>query len=341
LKVHFFQPPPKLRIGGLDAAIQGLRGALEKRGISVEEDLPASGPEAVVHFHGVWQWDYHRKIGECGLRRLPYVISPHGMLEPWAFRHKWWKKWPYLQLIEKRHLERAAALLATGPKEAERLRKFAPRQRIENLPLGLTGNARPNYKLARQELGWAAEEIVLLFLSRLHVKKGPDLLLEALASIKFPAVTRLVIVGDGDRGYVDSLKRFAGDRAEKLPRIDWTGPIWGEARWKYFQGADLFCLPTHSENFGLAVLEASQVGTRTLTTFDTPWANELSSGRGFITAPRVQDIRESLRLFFSQPRQTEHQRGELSDWAWNRFAWEQLAPRYAEFYTSIQRGQAA
>lgn len=318
-----------------------MRAALERHGIVVDENLPAAGPDHVVHFHGLWQMNHARTSRECRQRGVPYVVSPHGMLEPWAWRHKWWKKWPYFHLIEKYHLGHAAALLATGPMEASRLRRFAPRQRIEALPLGLTGDARPDYKHARQQLGWAAEEIVLLFLSRLHVKKGPNLLLHALASMKWPAVTRLVIVGDGERAYVESLKRFATDHAGSLPRIDWIGAVWGDARWKYFQGADLFCLPTHSENFGLAVLEATQVGTRTLTTVDTPWAKELSSGRGMITIPRVEAIRESLTTFFSHPRQAELQRSELSDWAWKRFAWSQLAPQYAEFYSSILRERAA
>ncbi|MGB8167525.1 MAG: glycosyltransferase [Chthoniobacteraceae bacterium] len=341
MNVHFFQPPPEGRTGGLDAAILALHATLERHGIHVDGELPAGGNGHVVHFHGLWQADHARKARECRRRGVPYIVSPHGMLEQWSWRQKWWKKWPYFQLIEKQHLAAAASLLATGPKEGLRLRRFAPRQRIESLPLGLTGDARPDYKGARQKLGWAPEEIVLLFLSRLHVKKGADILLKALASMEWPAVTRLVMVGDGDRTYVDSVKRFAADHAKTLPRIDWVGAVWGESRWKYFQGADLYCLPTHSENFGLAVLEATQVGTRTLTTVDTPWSDELSAGRGLLATPTVGAIREQLAIFFSSARQTASQRDELSDWAWNRFAWNTLTPRYVELYRSVLRDQAA
>jgi glycosyltransferase involved in cell wall biosynthesis len=336
VNVHFFQPPAAQRIGGLDAAIQCLRSALIGHGVEIDGNLPPAGaPGHIVHFHGLWQPAHARLARECIARGLPYVVSPHGMLEPWAWRHKWWKKWPYFHLVEKRLLTRAAALLATGPKEARRLHRFAPRQRIEAIPLGLTGDARPNYSAARQHLNWAPEENVLLFLSRLHVKKGPDLLLRALGSMHWPAVTRLVIVGDGERDFAESLKRFAADHAGSLPRIDWMGAIWGDARWPYFQGADLFCLPTHSENFGLAVLEASQVGTRTLTTEDTPWAEDLRDGRGYITAPRISELRNSLARYFAAPRQTPAQRLALSDWAWRRFAWDTLAPEYSRFFQSI------
>lgn len=340
MNVHFFQPPLAQRIGGLDAAIKSLRASLEEHGVPVDEEMPADGRGHVVHFHGLWQLDHALKARECRKREVPYVVSPHGMLEPWAWRHRWWKKWPYFQLIEKYHLAKAAALLATGSQEASRLQGFASKQRIAALPLGLTAEARPDYKAARQQLGWAPEEIVLLFLSRLHVKKGLDLLLQALASMKWPAVTRLVVVGDGERAYTESLKSYAADHAAKLPRIDWLGAVWGDARWRFFQGADLFCLPTHSENFGLAVLEASQVGTRTLTTVETPWAEELSAGRGLIAVPQSDSVREQLVAFFATPRQTFQQRNALADWAWNRFAWTQLTPRYVEFYASALRTQA-
>ncbi len=335
MKVVFFVPPAEQRIGGLDAAIDGLRSALERCGITVDDELPEPGGYCVAHFHGLWQPRHARLSRACRARRMPYVVSPHGMLEPWAWRHKGWKKWPYFQLVEKGHLVGAQALLATAAPEAERLRGFVPGQRIQTLPLGLTGTAKPDYHSAREQLNWAAEERVLLFLSRLHVKKGLDLLLEALAAPPRLAPARLVIVGDGEPEYVAHLRRFAEAHAPTLPRIDWIGAVWGDERWKYFQGADLFCLPTHSENFGLAVLEACQVGTPVLTTVETPWAQELADGRGFICAPRPEEVQRELALFFSSERQTPEARTALSEWAWQRFHWDALAGRYADFYRSL------
>ncbi len=337
MKIACFRPPAAQRVGGLDAAIEGINTALGKSGIDVLDSPPVDAEFDVAHFHGLWQLDHARLGRRLRERGIPYVVSPHGMLESWAWRHKWWKKWPYFHVVEKHHLAHAAALLATGTAEARRLARFAPRQRIESLPLGLTGAARPNYESARRELGWAPEEIVLLYLSRLHVKKGADLLLHALASSRWPAVTRLVMVGDGDRRYVDSLRAFADRESGRLPRIDWVGPVWGAARWKYFQGADLFCLPTHSENFGLAVLEALQVGTPVLTTTDTPWVDDVSGVRGFITDPNVESIRSGLATFFAQPLTKTAARQEICDWAWNRFDWSHLGPRYAEFLVGIAR----
>ena len=342
MNVHFFTPPPAQRIGGLDAAIDGLRAALLRAGATVDETLSETPAcEHVVHFHGLWQLRYVRLAKRCAALGIPYVVSPHGMLEPWAMRHKRWKKWPYFHLIEKCFLARAAALLATGSLESDRLKKLIPGQRIESLPLGLTGDAKPDYEAARAKLGWPRDERVLLFLSRLHVKKGLELLLHALAKVERREPTRLVIVGGGEADYVHSVHQLANELGDALPRVDWIGEVWGEDRWPYFQGADLFCLPTFSENFGLAVLEACQVGTPALTTSTTPWVEHLASDRGYICDPHEDSLRETLDRIFKEPRRTPEARPALADWAWSTFHWDALAPRYLACYRSLSHARSA
>jgi glycosyltransferase involved in cell wall biosynthesis len=337
--VHHLQPPPAQREGGLDAAIRGLCASLQNAGVMIDHELPvklASG--AVVHLHGLWQPSFVAAARRCREQHVPYIVSPHGMLEPWAWRHKWWKKWPYYLAVEKRLLRGAAALLATGDQEAARLRDRLPGQRVETLPLGLTGQARPDYEAARARLGWMSEERVLLFLSRLHPKKGLELLLEALASLRADAPLRLVVVGDGGADYVQSLKALAERLASRLPRIDWIGPVWGEKRWPYFQGADLFCLPTYSENFGLAVLEALQVGTPVLTTRTTPWGSRLEPPRGFICDPESGSVAEALQKWLAGPSAAPAVREAIAEWAHERFAWESLTDSYVALYRAVGGG---
>ena len=339
MKVHFLQPPPHQRAGGLDAAIAAMCGALQRAGVEVTGEPPAGSGDGVVHFHGLWQPGHARLSARCAEFGLPSVVSPHGMLEPWAWRHKRWKKWPYFHAVEKHHLRRAQALLATAPSEAARLRDFVCGPRVEVLPLGLTGGAEPDYTRARAKLGWTPGERVLLFLSRLHMKKGLELLLGALAEGGPHARTRLVIVGGGEASYLAQLRAYANERHTRLPIIDWVGEVWGEDRWKYFQGADLFCLPSYSENFGLAVLEALQVGTPVLTTTMTPWAVAISDERGFIAEPTVTSVKAQLDRFFAAPPWVPADRARLSGWAWEKFHWDTLAPRYVELYRSLAAGK--
>ena len=341
MKIRFFEPPPEQKVGGLNAAIDSLRIALEKLGheVRINGDAPARGETDAVHFHGLWQRHFPALAAACGREGIPFVVSPHGMLEPWARRQKWWKKWPYFHLVEKRWIAGAASVLATAEPEAARLRGIFPKSRVESLPLGLTSDKRPDHAAARVRLGWNAEETVLLFLSRIHEKKGLDLLLAALVELhgSLPGAARLVIVGPEEQpGYAARCRKFIAENAARLPRTDWIGAVWGEDRWSYFQGADLFCLPTHSENFGLAVLEACQVGTPALTTTETPWAGTLGSGRGFIARPDTADIRAQLSRFFSKPRSSAEDRASLAAWAWENYDWAKLAPRYAALYAALR-----
>ncbi len=341
MKIRFFEPPEEQKAGGLNAAIDSLRLALEKLGheVRINGDAPTRSDTDTVHFHGLWQRNFPALAKICGQQKIPFVVSPHGMLEPWARRKKWWKKWPYFHLIEKRWIAGAACVLATAEPEAGRLRAIFPKSLVESLPLGLTADKRPDYAAARAKLGWHEDETVLLFLSRIHEKKGLDMLLTALAEMhgNLPGATRLVIVGPEEQpAYAARCRDFIAQNAARLPRTDWLGAVWGEDRWGFFQGADLFCLPTHSENFGLAVLEACQVGTPALTTTETPWADTLRDGRGFIARPEVADIRAQLAHFFSKPRRDVDSRAALAAWAWENFDWAKLAPRYAAMYAGLR-----
>jgi glycosyltransferase involved in cell wall biosynthesis len=259
------------------------------------------------------------------------------MLEPWAFRQKRWKKWPWYHLFERRQLAGASALLATSDVEVRNLAKRFSSSRCRSLPLGLTSDCGPDYATARRKLGWLESEVVLLFLSRIHPKKGLDMLLRALAGLEPGTLgkVRLAVVGGGEKDYVAELKAFAARESARLPRVDWVGEIWDDGKWAYFQGADLLCLPSHSENFGLAVLEALQAGTRVLTTTETPWDIVTSLGAGMIVEPTVGAIRSALVAFLTNIEWTDAQRDRLASTIHARFSWDTVGPAYVRLYEEV------
>jgi glycosyltransferase involved in cell wall biosynthesis len=259
------------------------------------------------------------------------------MLEPWAFRQKRWKKWPWYHLFERRQLAGASALLATSEIEARNLARRFPASRCPPLPLGLTSDRGPDYASARRRLGWSESEVVLLFLSRIHPKKGLDMLLRALAGLEPGTLcnVRLAVVGGGEEDYVRELKAFAARESARLPRLDWVGEIWDDGKWSFFQGADLFCLPSHSENFGLAVLDALQVGTRVLATTETPWDFVTSLGGGRIVEPTVGAIRSALVAFLTNTEWTDAQRDTLASTIHARFSWDRVGPAYVQLYEEV------
>ncbi len=338
--ILFFEPPLKQQTGGLQAALESLRTALPNAGINpvVSSSIPEKpDSQTIAHFHGLWQPSHAMLAARCRSRGIPYLVSTHGMLEPWAWRHKRWKKQPYFYLIERRFLTGARYLLATAEAEVSHLAGFFPRADIQLISLGITGDARPDYASARLHFGWRDDEWILLFLSRIHEKKGLELLLDALAALEpaRPPSLRLVIVGGGEPQYVNRLKARCAAKKSKLPRIEWHGERWGMEKWSYFQGADLFCLPTHSENFGLVVLEACQVGTPPLTTTATPWTSMLNEGRGYIAEPDSESVGSALRTAFQDGKADAARRESLARWAHTTFSWDLLAERYAALYRRI------
>ena len=341
MTVHFFEPPPWQKIGGLELAIRSLENFLIRAGVTVRKDTPTAelrgGDSELVHFHGLWQPKFLRISAACRRQGVPYIVSPHGMLEPWAWRQKWWKKWPWFHLFERGHIASARRLLATSETEARNLAKFFPDSQPLALPLGLTSSRQPDYTAAREALGWGDSELILLFLSRVHPKKGLHLLLHALGNLDrtLHHHARLVVVGGGKKEYLRKLQGLVEREKERLPRVDCVRETWGDDKWTYFQGADLFCLPSFSENFGLAVLEALQVGTRVLTTNQTPWHAIPCWKAGWLVEPNVGSVEAALSEYFAHPEWTAEQRARLADKIHRDFAWEQVGPSYLSLYDQV------
>jgi glycosyltransferase involved in cell wall biosynthesis len=335
MKVRFITPPKELQKGGIENAVEGLREALLGLGIPVADGPDFEDPEAIHHFHGLWNFGHSRLARRLAQSHRPYVVSPHGMLEPWAWHHRRWKKLPYFHLIEKQMLRQAAALFVTSGMERDHLARVISHPRVEVLPLGCRDVRGPEREVARQALGWGADRRVMLFLSRVDPKKGLHLLLDALAQRpEMRERWRLVVVGDGPSEYRRQLEEQAARNEAALPLIDWVGPVWGDRRWPYLQGADLFCLPTHSENFGIAVLESFHVGTPVLTTTGTPWIEFQQRDGVFIAEPTVSALRDVLGKVDCRLDQqwTEDSRHALATWAQEKFSWPQLAGQYQAAY---------
>ncbi|MCB1096464.1 MAG: glycosyltransferase [Verrucomicrobiae bacterium] len=341
-RVSFLVPPSAQRVGGIDTALDGLSRHLtaDSGTVLVSSETDFETGTDLVHFHGMWQTGHRSAYQRCMDEDIPYVVSPHGMLEPWAWQHKIWKKWPYFKLIERRQLQNAAAVIAASTLEAENLAKFVDPALIRVLPFGIDVKDLPEREAARQRLGFGEDERILLYFSRIDPKKGLDMLLDALRTA--PAGGwRLVIVGNGDAEFTRELKAFAATHATELPPVTWTGGVWGLERWDYLVGADLFCLPTRSENFGFAVLEALWAGTPVLTTDTTPWAQHQDIDGVNVCSPSIANIHTALRTALTDAEFSAAQRDALRDWCKDTYHWHNVAEQYAETYRSLSETESA
>ena len=227
----------------------------------------------VVHLHGIWSLALHRCAVICRRRKIPYVIAPRGMLEPWSLQQKWLKKRIARLLYQDRDLKCAAALHATAESEAEQFRKLGFKNPIIVSPNGVNV---PNCQLAAKNAKGAKR---VLFVSRMHPKKGVMELVEAWGQVVSGGVgewrswkVELVytVNGDFEREYEAKVKA----RVKELGLEDqfiFTGALNDDEKWKAYGRADLFVLPTYSENFGIVVAEALWAGVPVITTKGTPW----------------------------------------------------------------------
>ena len=226
-------------------------------------------------------------------RNIKVVLTPHGMLEPWIIkRHYWTLKFPALMLYQKNAICKADCLQATAESEKKNLLKLGYNSNIKIVKLGIDAESitmKTSWKKSKQ----------LLFLSRVHVKKGINYLIEAADILRNELQGyKIVVAGEGDADYIATLKQQIVDKGLQ-DIIQLIGGVYGDKKWELFQTSDFFVLPTHSENFGLAIAESLASGTPVITTVGTPWNNLNSSNSGAWIEIGTQPLVETLRRFLA------------------------------------------
>lgn len=218
----------------------------------------------LVHIHAVFSYASYSAARVAIKRQVPYIVRPLGVLNRWGMenRRRLLKRLSF-QLIERRILESAAAVHYTSKQERREAEQSGFRSNAAVIPLGIDVSAfrsLPSASRFLEKFPRARDRNVILFLSRLDPKKGLPLLLGAFAEVHRrnpPAL--LVIAGDGDRQFVDGLRTsavqlgIAGD-------VVWTGFLAGDDKLSAMAAASMFVLPSHSENFGVALAEAMAAG---------------------------------------------------------------------------------
>jgi glycosyltransferase involved in cell wall biosynthesis len=253
--------------------------------------------DAVI-VHGLWQYSSFGVWRALRGTTTPYFVFPHGMLDPWFNRTyplKHIKKILYWPWAEYRVLRDAAAVLFTSEEERRSARESFSPYRCNEVVVNY-GTATPDVDLenARRDFSNSfpqlREKRFLLFLGRLHEKKGCELLIQTFAAIRnsmrADRSLHLVIAGPcADESYLQHLKRLAatttgGDREESP--VTFTSMLTGNLKWGAFAAADAFVLPSHQENFGIAVVEALACSTPVLISNKVNiWREIVNDGAGF------------------------------------------------------------
>lgn len=258
------------------------------------------------------------------------VLTPHGMLEPWIMaRHYWTRKLPALWFYQKAAVMKADVLHATAESEKENLLKLGYNNRIKIIANGI------DVENIEMKSSWKRNKEIL-FLSRVHVKKGINFLLEAVAQLREQVEGYVIrIAGEGDAIYIDELKQLT-ERLGISKLVFFEGGVYGNRKWELFRQADLFILPTHSENFGIVVAEALASGTPAVTTMGTPWS-ELESRRcGWWTKVGTEATVQALRNFLSLTENELEKMGRNGrKLVEEKYSARKVAEEFVEMYKSI------
>ncbi|MDR3568453.1 MAG: glycosyltransferase [Syntrophobacteraceae bacterium] len=253
---------------------------------AVREEFTAQKAQ-VIHSHGLWLPCNHSAARCAKELGVPLVVHPRGMLEPWALSYRAWKKRLAWKLYQQRDLETAALFIATSRQEAESIRSVGLRQPVAVIPNGVDLPPSPSGPKQRQDVRTA------LFLSRIHPKKGLLNLVSAWAEVK-PDGWRVVVAGPDGNGHRLEVEREVRD-AGLAHVFEFAGPVAGEAKESLYRNADLFVLPTFSENFGIVVAEALSYGIPVITTRGAPWESLVTHGCGWWTEIGVGPLAEAIR----------------------------------------------
>jgi len=303
---------------------------------TVEKALEYFGKADVLHDNGIWLPHNHRLVGFGKRHVIARIVSTHGTLMPKARNYRRWKKSLAWFLYQRRDLARANCHHVTSGIEAECIERLALQVPIAIIPNGV---AIPQ----ESELARATTEFrrsrgngrkTALFLGRIHPIKGLPMLVEAWARLK-PHDWRLCIAGPDEAGHRKAIERLVNAR-----RLDdmvvFAGPISHEKKSLAYAAADLFVLPTHSENFGLAIAEALAHGLPVVTTKGAPWPMLTEHRCGWWVEPDVTGITEGLRLAFALgERELQDMGARGRQLVRDQLGWEHVTKRFVTLYHKV------
>jgi glycosyltransferase involved in cell wall biosynthesis len=286
----------------------------------------------LAHIHAVFNHSSVAAARECRRQDIPYVIRPLGTLDPWSMKQKPLRKRVFWSLAGASMLSGAAAVHYTSQAEKTATEDLLGVNHGQVIPLGIE-------TVADSTNGGHGDPYVLV-LSRLHPKKGLDVLIDAFIALtgrEGLSPWRLVIAGDGPADYIALLKRKA---AAVQDRIVFAGWLDGERKEKMLRNASVLALPSYQENFGLCVMEALARSVPVLLSPHVNLANEIEAANaGWIAPVERQALTETLASALSNSGELA-KRGRAGKLLSQRYSWERVATDLTELYTRIVNGNA-
>ena len=292
-----------------------------------------SGALDVVHNHGLWMMPNVYVGRATHGSACPLIVSPRGALSAWALGKSFLRKRLFWHLLQARVLHRAACFHATAQSEADDIRRLGFRQPICVLPNGID--------VPRRAARIPQQRRTLLFLGRIHPSKGIDLLLRAWREVMDRhSDWDLRIVGQDNEGHMPALQALAGELG--VVRVSFAAALFGTARLCAYRSADLFVLPSLTENFGMTVAEALAAGTPAIVSKGAPWSQLRERGAGWWVDIGAAPLAACLDVALASPPEQIQRMGQAGRaWMSAEFGWQGIAAQMSATYLWLRRGGVA
>lgn len=285
----------------------------------------------LFHGHGLWNLPIHQMAKIARQKQKPYILSIRGMLEPWSLEQSKFKKKLAMLLYQHQDLKLATCLHATGQMEVDSIHGLGYENPIAHIPNGISIADYPlknyPYKSAK----------TILFLSRIHPKKGIEILIDAwqLLDENMKEQWQIKIAGNGEKDYIEFLKNLIFEKG-LTDKIEIIGSKFGQEKLQAYHEADLFVLPTYSENFGIVVAEALSCGIPVITTKGTPWQDLEEYNAGSWIDIGVMPLKETLgRYLKKDPSELEQMGKNGRKLIEDKYSIESVGNKFIELYQWI------
>lgn len=277
----------------------------------------------VIHIVGLWSF-YNQFINLLSLiLNKPIVISPLGMAEPWSLDQKFYKKKLAFFFYQKFFLNKATVIHCTAKEEIVNLKVLGIKNKFALIPHGVSIHKNLIQKKKR----------ILLFVSRIHKKKGIFNLIDAFKSINNKK-WKLLILGFGEKNDVNFLRK----KIKNYKNIKFLGEIYGEAKNYYFQKALVSILPSYNENFGYVIAESLSFNTPVITTANTPWKFIEKKKLGWLVDTEINLLAKKLSIILNLELNIFYQRGVNGfNYVKKNYDINKVFKKYFRLYKNIQK----
>jgi glycosyltransferase involved in cell wall biosynthesis len=294
----------------------------------------------LVHIHEIWHHPHFAAYREAKKARKPYVVTLHGQLDTWCLNHKALKKKIYSTLIQKRILKKASGLHAIAEEELKVISNYVDNGKVFIIPNGISLEHFQDLP-PREEIEKLYPELkgkyVLLFLGRIHPKKGLDILAKAFGAVlKERSDIQLLIAGPDNDGYKNHIEKIL-KREGALENTTFTGMLTGSDKLAALSRSDVFVLPSYSDVLGISTLEAMACGIPVIITKNCNFPEVAEAGAGEVIEPDVAQLEKVLMKLLGNPGACNEMGKRGKRLIEDRYTWDKIASEMIEVYESVLR----